>query len=64
MAPEVILMRPYGTACDVWSVGCVAQEMSELLPPYREFTMLRLLFRTATVGAQGLRKVWIVSRKP
>ena len=57
MAPEVLLMAPYGTPCDVWSVGCVAVEMAELATPGREWTLLTLLARTAAVGSRGLRKV-------
>ena len=56
MAPEVIRQEPYGAKVDIWSVGCVAQELFEGQPPYRELGMMKGIFKTATVGACGLRQ--------
>ena len=55
MAPEVIKMIPYTNKVDIWSTGCVLQEIIEGKPPYREYSLLRSMFRTATIGEQGLR---------
>ncbi|CAD2212790.1 protein kinase [Angomonas deanei] len=27
MAPEIVVAEPYGKACDVWSIGCIAAEV-------------------------------------
>lgn len=57
MAPEVIKQTPYDEKVDVWSVGCVAQELFESQPPYKEHGVIKGMFKTAAFGAQGLRDV-------
>ena len=61
MAPEVIKQQPYGTKVDIWSVGCVAQELIEGNPPYKEIGLVKGTFKTATIGAMGLRNPTKVS---
>ncbi|KAL7718047.1 Serine/threonine-protein kinase [Entamoeba marina] len=63
MAPEVIKQIPYGTAVDVWSIGCVAQELIEGNPPYKEIGLVKGTFKTATIGAMGLRNPTKVSKE-
>ncbi|ELP94750.1 serine/threonine protein kinase, putative [Entamoeba invadens IP1] len=55
MAPEVIKQQPYDEKVDVWSVGCVAQELMESQPPYKEHGVIKGMFKTAAFGAQYLR---------
>ncbi|ELP92931.1 serine/threonine protein kinase PAK, putative [Entamoeba invadens IP1] len=55
MAPEVIKQEPYDCKVDVWSLGCVAQELVEGYPPYKEVGLVKGTFKTATIGAMGLR---------
>ncbi|EKE40307.1 serine/threonine-protein kinase, putative [Entamoeba nuttalli P19] len=57
MAPEVVLQKVYDEKADIWSVGCVAQELAEGKSPYREDGIVKLLFRTVTNGAMGLRRI-------
>lgn len=33
-SPEVILGHPYGTAIDMWSLGCMVAELSTGYPPF------------------------------
>ena len=37
LAPEVILGYPYAKEIDVWAFGCVAHEMAQGEPPFRQF---------------------------
>ncbi|KAL7712395.1 Serine/threonine-protein kinase [Entamoeba marina] len=55
MAPEVIKQIPYDEKVDIWSIGCVAQELQETQPPYKEHGVFKGMFKTAAIGAQGLR---------
>ncbi|KAL7711486.1 Serine/threonine-protein kinase [Entamoeba marina] len=57
MAPEVVLQKVYNEKADIWSVGCVTQELAEGKSPYREDGIVKLLFRTVTTGAMGLRRI-------
>ncbi|ELP94244.1 serine/threonine protein kinase, putative [Entamoeba invadens IP1] len=57
MAPEVILQKEYDEKVDIWSIGCVTQELAEGKSPYREDGIVKLLFRTVTNGAMGLRRI-------
>ena len=34
MAPEVLLSKPYGYDCDIWSLGCIVFEMTGGVKPY------------------------------
>ena len=61
MAPEVIKQIPYDQRVDIWSVGCVAQELVEGNPPYKEIGLVKGTFKTATIGAMGLRNPTKVS---
>ena len=55
MAPEVIKQMPYDEKIDIWSIGCVAQELFEGQPPYKEHGLIKGMFKTAAFGAQYLR---------
>ncbi|EKE37169.1 hypothetical protein ENUP19_0040G0021 [Entamoeba nuttalli] len=57
MAPEVIKQIPYNEKVDVWSIGCVAQELFETQPPYKEHGVIKGMFKTAVYGAEGLRDI-------
>ena len=63
MAPEVLRQEPYDYRVDVWSIGCVAQELLEGNPPYREIGMIKGSFKTATIGAMGLRNPTKISKE-
>ncbi|ELP85180.1 serine/threonine-protein kinase, putative, partial [Entamoeba invadens IP1] len=63
MAPEVIKQEPYDYRVDVWSVGCVCQELLEGNPPYKEVGLVKGTFKTATIGAMGLRNPTKVSKE-
>ncbi|EAL51627.1 serine/threonine-protein kinase, putative [Entamoeba histolytica HM-1:IMSS-B] len=63
MAPEVIKQEPYDCRVDIWSVGCVAQELIEGNPPYKEVGLVKGTFKTATIGAMGLRNPTKVSKE-
>lgn len=56
MAPEMIRREKYTNKVDIWSLGAVAFEMAQTIPPYYELRPLRALFYTATRGAQPLKK--------
>ena len=62
MAPEV-KQQPYDFKVDIWSVGCVAQELVEGNPPYKEIGLIKGTFKTATIGAMGLRYPTRVSKE-
>ena len=34
MAPEVLLCKPYGYDCDIWSFGCIVFEMAGGIKPF------------------------------
>jgi len=36
IAPEVILGKPYGLACDIWSMGCLMHVLLTASPPFWE----------------------------
>ena len=57
MAPELILQKVYDEKVDIWSLGCVTQELAEGKSPYREDGIVKLLYRTVTQGAMGLRRI-------
>lgn len=56
MAPEMIRREKYTNKVDIWSLGAVAFEMAQTVPPYYDYRPLRALFYTATRGAQPLKK--------
>lgn len=43
MAPEVVSEAPYGSSCDVWSLGITVIEMVEGLPPRHELPPMVVL---------------------
>jgi serine/threonine protein kinase len=45
MAPEIIEMSGYGTASDIWSIGCTVIELFTGYPPYYELAPMSALFR-------------------
>ena len=47
----------------MWSIGCVAQELLEGFPPYKEIGMIKGSFKTATIGAMGLRNPTKISKE-
>ncbi|GFX98014.1 myosin-IIIb [Trichonephila clavipes] len=52
MAPEVIAceqLRPYTKSCDVWSLGIMAIELAETLPPLFDIHPVRVMFRIASI---------------
>ena len=63
MAPEVIRQVPYDEKVDIWSMGCVAQELVEGNTPYRELGMTKGLFKIAAFGTTGLRSPTKVSHE-
>eukprot|EP01087_Luapelamoeba_hula_P017991 TRINITY_DN5733_c0_g1_i1.p1 TRINITY_DN5733_c0_g1~~TRINITY_DN5733_c0_g1_i1.p1 ORF type:complete len:693 (-),score=116.07 TRINITY_DN5733_c0_g1_i1:139-2217(-) len=50
MAPEVILLDPPSTACDIWSLGCTIIELVTGTPPYFDMPAMSALFRIAQEG--------------
>ena len=56
-------MEPYDAKADVWSVGCVVQEIAEGQPPYKESSILRAMFRIATRGTPGFRFPTTIPKK-
>ncbi|GIY77100.1 myosin-IIIa [Caerostris darwini] len=54
MAPEVIAceqLRPYTKSCDVWSLGVMAIELAETLPPLFDIHPVRAMFQIARYGS-------------
>lgn len=47
VAPEVIMGEGYGTACDVWSIGCCMVELLTGTPPFGDANPIEALFRMA-----------------
>ncbi|CAB9509209.1 activated protein kinase catalytic subunit alpha-1 [Seminavis robusta] len=45
MAPEMVARKGYGRAADYWSLGCIAYEMLNGLPPFRSKMGSKDLFR-------------------
>ncbi|KAK1302221.1 Mitogen-activated protein kinase kinase kinase 1 [Acorus calamus] len=45
MAPEVVKSKPYGTAADIWSLGCAVLEMSTRQLPYPDTEWPSALFK-------------------
>lgn len=45
MAPEMVARKGYGRAADYWSLGCIAYEMLNGLPPFRSKLGAKDLFR-------------------
>lgn len=42
MAPEVLLQEPYGSQCDVWSIGCIAADMLGITLEHRSLGLAHL----------------------
>ncbi|KHJ41078.1 kinase domain protein [Trichuris suis] len=50
MAPEVMVCetfkeQPYGSKCDIWSLGITLIELAEMEPPYHEMSPMRVVFK-------------------
>ncbi|KAI3424667.1 Separase, partial [Psidium guajava] len=45
MAPEVVKNESYGSAADIWSLGCTVLEMLTRQPPYSHLEGMQALFR-------------------
>uniref|UniRef100_A0A5S6QJG6 Protein kinase domain-containing protein n=1 Tax=Trichuris muris TaxID=70415 RepID=A0A5S6QJG6_TRIMR len=50
MAPEVMICetfkeQPYGSKCDIWSLGITLIELAEMEPPYHEMSPMRVVFK-------------------
>ena len=43
MAPEVLLQEPYGTQCDVWSIGCIAADVLGIPLEHRALGLVELM---------------------
>lgn len=50
MAPEVVRQEPYNNKIDVWSLGILAIEIIDGLPPYMELPPIEALYKIASVG--------------
>lgn len=49
-APEIWREKPYGTKCDMWSLGCVIYEMAAGKPPFNA-SDLQYLYRKIVNGS-------------
>lgn len=56
MAPEVIKGEPYDSSSDVWSLGIIALEMVEGVPPHFEESPVRALFLITSQPPPQLKK--------
>eukprot|EP00768_Dysnectes_brevis_P006582 gnl/Dysnectes_brevis/523_a579_2191.p1 GENE.gnl/Dysnectes_brevis/523_a579_2191~~gnl/Dysnectes_brevis/523_a579_2191.p1 ORF type:complete len:477 (+),score=157.95 gnl/Dysnectes_brevis/523_a579_2191:85-1515(+) len=55
MAPELIRGLPYDAKVDLWSLGVLALELAEGVPPYMDLPPLRAVFLVVTQPAPSLR---------
>jgi RAC serine/threonine-protein kinase len=53
MAPEMVARKGYGKAADYWSLGCIAYEMMNGLPPFSSKQGSKEMFRKI-MGRQQL----------
>jgi serine/threonine protein kinase len=56
MAPEVIRGDPYDFTSDIWSLGIIAIELAESVPPHFDESPIRALFLIASGQAPQLKR--------
>ena len=55
MAPEVIQMKSFTTASDIWSLGCTILELVNGEPPYYDLKPITALYRIVQVRTASIR---------
>jgi len=55
LAPEVIARKPYGTAADIWNVGCLCSALATKTPPNGHMHPVKAMFLVAAQGVSVSR---------